>query len=384
MSLKPKILIVEDDPLIGLDLSKTLSSFGYTVQGPLDSGEKVLEQLEMLAPDFILMDIGLKGDLDGIKTAEAVQAKAATPIVFLSGLNDEETLQRAALTNQYGYLIKPFDGEELRTTIEFTLRRFKSQPKATLVADKSEEVGAPVFTIAPADGDTQASINSYLSQLPLFQGVSSKALLQLSQQCAVKEFEAGDFLSLGGDSTQGGFIPITGRVSVTKSADSGKELIVSLLAPGNVLGLLYTNDTFAESTSARTQLTSKVIWIPTSSWEHFLEHEPSVYKRYAEMLIEALTSAYSLSSSLAHARVEGRIMNTLLALLPNFGKSVNQSNNESRIYITRKELAELTGTTPETAIRVTKNLEKEGLLDLTRPGIIKFPNLKKLRDAVAN
>ena len=99
--------------------------------------------------------------------------------------------------------------------------------------------------------------------------------------------------------------------------------------------------------------------------------------------------SHNLSCSLAHSRVEHRIVSTLIALLPEFGKSPVQpqlgysigsskdSAFTSSIYMTRKELADLTGTTPETAIRVTKHLEREGLLDLTRPGIIKILDINK-------
>jgi CRP/FNR family transcriptional regulator len=81
---------------------------------------------------------------------------------------------------------------------------------------------------------------------------------------------------------------------------------------------------------------------------------------------------------LAHAKVETRIASTLLALLPEFGKG-GGANGHPRIFLTRKELAELTGTTPETAIRTTKHLERQGILDLTRPGIIKILKQDDLR-----
>jgi CRP/FNR family transcriptional regulator len=88
-----------------------------------------------------------------------------------------------------------------------------------------------------------------------------------------------------------------------------------------------------------------------------------------------------LALGLAHSRVESRIVAALLALAPRFGRP-STSEDQTRIFLTRKELADLTGTTPETAIRVTKNLEREGLLDLTKPGVIKILSLKQLKGVI--
>ena len=78
-------------------------------------------------------------------------------------------------------------------------------------------------------------------------------------------------------------------------------------------------------------------------------------------------------------RISARILGTLSTLLDTMATGSSSAKGELRIFITRKELADLTGTTPETAIRVTKQLEREGVLDLTRPGVIKVPDIKALR-----
>lgn len=383
MAQKQKILIVEDDALIGADLHATLTEYGYSVLGPITSGEEVLKEITSLAPHFVLMDINLAGKLDGIQTAEALQKIISVPVVFLSALNDEGTLQRAKLVNPFGYLIKPFDGPELRSTIELTLHRFSNQPQggtASGVAHAEEDAEEILSEDSPS---SEHSVR-FLSKLPVFKDIPTSAIQQLCQSSSIRECDAGEFLILEGEETEGVFIPISGRISVTKTADSGKELIVALLAPGDAFGLFYTLPAFASSTSARTQIPSKVIWIPISEWSYFAERAPQVYKNLANGFAERLSAAHTLSSSLAHARVEGRIINTLIALLPDFGKSTNKSGKEDRIFITRKELSELTGTTPETAIRVTKNLEREGMLDLTRPGIIKIPSVEALKNLLNN
>ena len=379
-----KILIVEDDALIGADLKSTLSEYGYNVLGPIDSGEKVITDIKKLSPDFILMDINLKGTLDGIETAERLQSLIKIPIVFLSALSDETTLQRAKLANPYGYLIKPFEGAELRSTIETTLHRFKNDSKNDYHLESEKDQLVDIKSESLTDQNASEIILSTFQKLPLFTDTSLQALIHLSQSASIRSFEAGQFVVFEGEEAKGCFIPLSGRMSVTKTADSGKELVVALLAPGDTFGFFYSLPSFTKSTSTKTQIDSKVIWIPMLSWKAFSNDHPEIYKNLANELSIRLSSSHALSSSLAHARVEGRIIHTLLALLPRFGKATGKDLEEGgRIFITRKELSELTGTTPETAIRVTKNLEREGLLDLTRAGIIKIPSAEKLRSAVA-
>jgi len=381
MSINSKILVVEDDALIGADICSSLASFGYLVVGPLLSGEEAIEEISRGDIDFVLMDIGLSGELDGIETAEKIQDIRPTPVVFLSALNDETTLQRAKLVNPFGYLIKPFDGAELRATIELTLQRFAREISDITKVDTAKEIDQLPVNFADS-GSSSERIDSYLSQLNVFKEISATSLRQLSQASSIRQCEGGEFLALEGDDPEGVFITISGRVSITKTAESGKELIVTLLAPGDAFGLVNTLPALKRSTSARVQVASKVIWIPVPAWQRFCAESPRIYQNLANILAECLSAAHTLSSSLAHERVEGRIVNTLIALMPGFGKSTDKNSSATRIFITRKELSELTGTTPETAIRVTKNLERAGLLDLTRPGIIKILDLPALRATV--
>jgi CRP-like cAMP-binding protein/AmiR/NasT family two-component response regulator len=378
MTQKKKILVVEDDLLIGADLSNTLTSLGYTVVGPIVSGEAVLKDIDLTCPDFILMDINLSGELDGIQTVQKLQERVDIPVVFLSALSDESTLQRAKLVKPYGYLIKPFDKAELAITIELTLQRFEA-----------ENIDGQDLNSLSSDFENDALISSVegssltdevIQKLPLFEGLDKKHLEKLANSCLIKEASAGEFLLHEGEESSGGFIPLSGRICIMKTSSSGKELIVTLMAPGDTYGVLSMTAPLCGSTSARSQIDSRYIWIPKAQWNYFADREPKIYKNLSLALAEHLATAQILSSSLAHARVEERIVSTLLALLPRFGKSSAASAKEGRIYITRKELSELTGTTPETAIRVTKALERQKLLDLSRPGIIKIPNIVLLQE----
>lgn len=378
MDKKQKILIVEDDSLVASDLLFTLENCSYEVVGSVAYGEDVIKNVHELNPNLILMDINLAGDLDGIQTALAIQNVVDTPVVFLSALNDEATLQRAKLVNQFGYLIKPFEQSELLSTIELTLLRCSREDKNKnqSIESKYRNDDDELDLVEYASRDRALDL---FSRLSVFNGISADELKNLSHSCAIREYSSGEFIVNEGQDAKGVFIPVSGRISVTKTAESGKELIVALLAPGDIFGLFYAIPTFSGSCSARSQITSKVISIPMSAWSFFTKSSPTFYVNLTSALAERLASAHTLSSNLAHSRVEGRIVDTLVSLLPEFGRINGKKLNEGRIFITRKELAELTGTTPETAIRITKNLEREGVLDLTRPGIIKISDINSLK-----
>ncbi len=122
---KAKILIAEDETIIAIDIKTTLQKIGYTVPDIMTSGEKVIEFLKNDKPDLILMDISLAGNLDGIETAELISYKYDLPVVYLTALTNKETIERARLTEPFGYLLKPFDERNLHSTIEMALYKHK-------------------------------------------------------------------------------------------------------------------------------------------------------------------------------------------------------------------------------------------------------------------
>ena len=118
-----KILIVEDERIVAKDIEKRLLKLGYGVTGIISSGEKALESVESAYPDLVLMDIRLKGKIDGIETAEGIRKKHDIPIVYITAYGSEEIVERARATEPFGYLLKPFEDRELRTAIEIALFR---------------------------------------------------------------------------------------------------------------------------------------------------------------------------------------------------------------------------------------------------------------------
>lgn len=124
-----KILVVEDDAIIGEDIQRTLQRLGYEVGPPQRSGADALRVIEQGSPDLVLMDIRLQGPLDGIQTATKIRERWDVPIVYLSAHSDEATIARAKETAPHGYLLKPFNERDLRTTIEVALRKHELELK---------------------------------------------------------------------------------------------------------------------------------------------------------------------------------------------------------------------------------------------------------------
>lgn len=115
------ILIVEDESIVALDLAGQLREMGYQVCAIADNGKEALARIEQHRPTLILMDIILKGEMDGIETARHVSHRFQTPVIFLTAYSDPHTVERAAHTAPYGYLTKPFQANELRAAIEVAL-----------------------------------------------------------------------------------------------------------------------------------------------------------------------------------------------------------------------------------------------------------------------
>jgi len=125
MNAKPKILIVEDELIIAQQIKRTLLRLGYEALEPVDTSEEVLELVRNMDIDLILMDIHIKGDTDGIATAILLKASYKIPVIFLTALSDDQTLNRAKVVEPAGYIVKPFDERDLKTSIEIAL--YKSQ-----------------------------------------------------------------------------------------------------------------------------------------------------------------------------------------------------------------------------------------------------------------
>lgn len=126
---KCRILIVEDEIIVSLHIRSVLLHFKYQVVEIASSGEEAIEKAGMYRPDLVLMDIHLGGRVDGIMAAACIREKYDIPTIYLTSYNDEETINKAKMTEPLGFLVKPLDNNELRNSIELALYKHESEKK---------------------------------------------------------------------------------------------------------------------------------------------------------------------------------------------------------------------------------------------------------------
>ena len=139
MAENKHILVAEDEKIIALDLSNTLRRLGYEVTGIASTGAEVFKHLNESKPDLVMMDIMLEGDMSGIEAANIVSERYSLPVVFLTALTDEETLQKAKTTNPFGYLLKPYDEKSLHSAIEMALYKHRIESELQIKTLELEE-----------------------------------------------------------------------------------------------------------------------------------------------------------------------------------------------------------------------------------------------------
>ncbi|MCG8458216.1 MAG: sigma 54-interacting transcriptional regulator [Holophagales bacterium] len=125
-----RILIVEDEAIVRLHLGKMLERLGYVVDGAVSSGEAALEHAERQRPDLVLMDVRLEGEMDGIEAAGELRRRFGCSIVFLTAYADPPTLERARAVEPAGYLVKPFEDQDVRATVATALTKERAMSRA--------------------------------------------------------------------------------------------------------------------------------------------------------------------------------------------------------------------------------------------------------------
>ena len=143
-----RILIVEDEGIVAADLEDRLKRMGYTVAGKAASGSRAIEEAARLRPDLALMDIILKGPLDGVETAEQITNRYEIPVVYLTAHADDPTTKRAELTGPFGYVLKPFDDRELRMTVEIALYRAATENQLRRLNAELKQALAEIKTLS--------------------------------------------------------------------------------------------------------------------------------------------------------------------------------------------------------------------------------------------
>jgi CRP-like cAMP-binding protein/CheY-like chemotaxis protein len=383
---KAKILIVEDEAIVAADIEDCLHNLGYDVCGCAASGERAIVLAEQKQPDLVLMDIMLQGLMDGIRAAAHLKEVLNLPVVYLTSHADEFTLERAKVTEPFGYVLKPFEEVNLRIALELALHKHRMQREDKLksgLGQTQSSAGSERSQSAPIMFKSSPDFNKkieFLRRMHPFSKVENDGLALFCSGCRLRSYSVGEFIALEDDPDVEGFLVLSGRVAMLKTSSSGRQLIVELLPPGDIFGLIVAIDHESYPLTARSQVASEIMWVPRGLLLQFLERYPEWYQAFVNVISERLSRSYGFSRALAHDRVEVRIASTLLALVPRFGTSPSSGGlQHSRIAITRQELADLTGTSVETAIRVTKSMERQGLLDLKEAGVVKILDIESLQ-----
>ncbi len=145
---KARILVVEDESIIAMDIAMSLQSLGYEVTATVPSGEQAIEKVAEDKPDLIFMDIVLKGEMDGIEAAGRIRSQFKIPVVYLTAYADEKTLKRAKITGPFGYIIKPFEDTDLRVAVEIGLYKAGLEAEREQLIVELKEALAKVKTLS--------------------------------------------------------------------------------------------------------------------------------------------------------------------------------------------------------------------------------------------
>ncbi|MDQ7782476.1 MAG: response regulator [Desulfomonilaceae bacterium] len=121
-----RILVVEDEAIVAMEIEERLTKLGYIVVGTFSRGEDAVEQVKAMDPDLVLMDIKLAGEMDGVQAASIIRQKYDIPVVYLTAHSDETTLTKALGSIPLGYVVKPFSEVELHATIEVSLKKHQA------------------------------------------------------------------------------------------------------------------------------------------------------------------------------------------------------------------------------------------------------------------
>jgi CheY-like chemotaxis protein len=145
---KSKIMIVEDEWITADDIRMSLQSLGYTVSSVVSSGEEAIQKAEKDKPDLVLMDIMLKGKMDGIEAASQIRSCYNIPIIYLTAYADEKILERARITEPFGYIVKPFVNEDLKIAIEIALYKHRVEKERKKLVEELQGALPKITTLS--------------------------------------------------------------------------------------------------------------------------------------------------------------------------------------------------------------------------------------------
>jgi len=143
-----RILVVEDEAIVAADIQDRLEALGYVVAGWGTTGAEALDLARSAAPDLVLMDIMLKGPMNGIQAAHLIRIEFSLPVIFLTANSDEAVLDQAKISEPFAYLLKPFEERQLRTNIEMALYKSRMERERDRLTRELQEALATIKTLS--------------------------------------------------------------------------------------------------------------------------------------------------------------------------------------------------------------------------------------------
>jgi PAS domain S-box-containing protein len=227
-----RILIVEDERITAEDLAEILKGLGYEVSGVVSSGGEAISEVEKSLPDLVLMDIRLKGDMDGAKAARILRERFDVPVVYLTAHADRDTLERAKHSRPMGYIVKPFHESELHASVEMGLHKHRHDSQSRRRQQHVTDVlGALILGIISVDkAETVLMVNSAAENLTGWKneeatGIPVRQVFRVADLATGKEVE----LPIDGALRQRSLVEIRDRLLIPKSG--GPKPISGNIAP---------------------------------------------------------------------------------------------------------------------------------------------------------
>jgi two-component system, cell cycle sensor histidine kinase and response regulator CckA len=335
--IKRKILIVEDEAILALDLKAQLEAMGYRVVGVVASGEMALREAGRHRPDLILMDVKINGSMDGVETARILKTRMDIPILYCSAYSDQELLKRAKVTKPFAYLIKPVNKRELAANIEMALSSHLIDQKLKLseawLSSVLSSIGDAVTTIDehgmigymnPVSERmsgwkaSEARGKSIQSVFPLFDEMTGKPILISPPDSASESTTAAiprkSLLQL----TDGRIISVDGNVSVLKDH------------LGNTTGATLTLRDITEYRKMETRIQNlerfQIFSQIASGVAHEVRNPLNAIMAVTEAMVQDLGPNPISDEYLGHIRTQVHRLSTLMRDLLDLGKPIQSSS----------------------------------------------------------
>lgn len=217
-----------------------------------------------------------------------------------------------------------------------------------------------------------------LQSVEVFSQLPSDVVAGIAEQSTVSTVAAKEKIFSEGERATNGCIVMSGRVAMLKSSPNGKDLIIQLFRAGEPFGFVAFLEETTYPMTARAQVPTEVLFIPTAAMAAVFESFPSIHGAIARIISRRFRESQEFARSLAHDRVEIRVASILRKLLPKHSFVPSVDPQAMVVQLGRQELADLAGITIETASRVIKRFEQDGILETSQYGYLRFLDLPKL------